>query len=649
MPREKRVREPADKPHGAEAMPGDAPLEESACAARTLHGIWEQVVSALAIGTTLYHILALTVFAMDPWLFLGFSLGLFCMLGFLLFPASASGRKSVQLVDIALCLASVGFMTYLGVNYDTMYDRVGFAPTVADTVWGTIAVLLSLELARRVLGWFFPILGALCIAYALFGGGLPGIWGHRGYEFNRTMSMLYSTEGLFGFAVSAAATYIVLFVTFGAFLRATGVGGVFINLATAVAGRARGGPAKVAVIASALFGTISGSSMGNVATVGTLTIPLMKRTGYSPAFAGAVEAAASTGGQLMPPIMGSVAFVLAEATMTPYRNVMLAALIPAICYFATVYFVIDFEAAKLGLRGTPPEQTPRARTVLRDGWTLLLPIAVLVAMIVIANRSVVQGALASIAVALVVDLIKRRRLMRLSEVLKSLREGAVGSLEAVAACGCAGILVGVFSLTGVGNRFVDLVLAYGQNQLEVALVMTMLVTIVLGFPLPTVAAYIITAAVGAPVLIHLGVPQLTAHLFIMYYACVSTLTPPVALAAFTAASIAGADPNKTSWIATRLSVAAYIVPFVFIYNPAILWVGAWHDILRALVLCLLSGYAFAGATNSHHGALARIMMLAAAIGMLVPMTLVNIASLLLLTGVMYVVRDARPLTGKRAA
>jgi len=640
------VSEP-DRVNDQTVTPIDTSLEESVSVSRTLTGAWKNVVSILAVFTTLYHIVALTIFQLDPWLFLSFSMGQFCLIGFLLFPATPSGKASVQPLDIVLCLASIGFMIYLGLNYDQMYDRVGFSPTRWDAIWGTIAVGLTLELSRRVLGWFFPIIGALCIVYALFGAGLPGIWGHRGYEFDRTMSMLFSTEGLFGFAMSAAATYIVMFVTFGAFLRATGVGPVFIDLATAIAGRARGGPAKVAVIASALFGTISGSSMGNVATVGTLTIPLMKRLGYRPAFAGAVEAAASTGGQLMPPVMGSVAFVLAEATMTPYREVMLAALIPAICYFATIYFVIDFEAVKLGLRGTTREETPRARTVLREGWMLLVPIVVLVAMVVVANRSVVQAALASIGVSLVVHSIRRRRLTALHDILKCLQEGAIGSVEAVAACACAGILVGVFSLTGVGNRFVDLVLAYGQSQLVLALIMTMIVTILLGFPLPTVAAYIITAAVGAPILIHLGVPQLAAHMFIMYYACVSTLTPPVALAAFTAASIAGSDPNKTSWIATRLSVAAYIVPFAFIYNPAILWAGPWYDILRALVMCLFAGYAFAGTTNSNYGLLARVLMFFAAIAVLMPTISVNIAGVLLLMGVLLVVRGMPHLIGRR--
>ena len=258
----------------------DAPAaEESAGAARRLHGTWAAFVGALAVCTTLFHIVALSLYPLDPWLFLGVSLGLFWVLAFLLFPATRGGARTVpgtvQLVDIAWCLAALGVTAYLALNYDAMYDRVGFEPSTSDWVFGLTAVVLTLEMSRRVLGWFFPVMGLLCLAYALFGGGLPGIWGHRGYEFDRTMSTMFSTEGLYGFAMSAAATYIVLFVTFGAFLRATGVGPVFIDLATAIAGRARGCPAKVEVISSALFGTVSGSSIGNVAAVGKLTIPLM--------------------------------------------------------------------------------------------------------------------------------------------------------------------------------------------------------------------------------------------------------------------------------------------------------------------------------------------------------------------------------------
>ncbi len=624
-----------------------ASREEGAGNSRRLTGAWGVVVTLLSVATVLFHVVVLSFYPIDPWLFLGVSLGSFCVLVFLLYPATSRGRRTVQIPDVVLCLLATSATVYLALNYDAMYDRVGFTPTTADWVWGLVMVLLVLEMSRRVLGLFFPLIGVACIAYALFGGHLPGIFGHRGYEFDRVMSTLFSTEGLYGFAMSAAATYIVLFVTFGAFLRATGVGPVFINLATAIAGPMRGGPAKVAVLASAMFGTISGSSMSNVATVGTLTIPLMKRIGYAPAFAGAVEAAASTGGQIMPPVMGSVAFVLAEATRTAYHDVMFAALIPAICYFATIYFVVDFEAIKLGLRGTSPEETPRLARVLRDGWLLLVPIAVLVTMVVIVNRSVVQSALVSIVVALVMDFLRRFRFMAPAAIIASLREGAVGSLEAVAACACSGILVGMFALTGLGNRFVDLVLAYGQNQLEVALILTMIVTILLGFPLPTVAAYVITAAVGVPVLVKLGVPQFTAHMFIMYYACVSTVTPPVALAAFTAAGIAGSDPDKTGWLATRLSVAAYIVPFVFIYNPAILWQGAWFDILRAFALCLAAGYGLAGATNSPYAWVARVTMFIAAVGVLAPVIAVNVAGVLLMAFLWWGVRFLPLLAGKK--
>ena len=610
------------------------PLEERTGAARELGGSWAKVISALAIITTLYHILALTVVSIDPWLFLGFSLGLFWMLAFLLFPASAAGRGRVETLDVILCAVSAAAMVYLGTEYEGMYLRTGYEPNTADWIFGLTAVALTIEMSRRVLGWSFPIMVLAFIAYALWGGALPGFLGHRGYEFDRTMATLVSTEGIFGFAMGAAATYIVLFVTFGAFLRATNVGHFFIQLATALAGRQRGGPAKVAIFASALFGTISGSSMSNVAAVGTFTIPLMKRAGYSPAFAGAVEAAASTGGQIMPPVMGSVAFVLAEATQTPYRDIMLAALIPAICYFAAMWFVIDFEAIKLGLKATPREDMPQLGKVLREGWLLLVPIATLVGMIVVAGRSVMQSAIVSIVVALAVDFIRRRRFMSRDTIEAALREGATGSLEAVAACACAGILVGVFILTGLGNRFVDLVLAYGQQYLVLTLIIVMLVTILLGFPLPTVPAYILTAAVGAPVMVKLGVPMLAAHMFIMYYACVSTLTPPVALAAFTAAGIAGSDPNKTGWLATRLSIAAYIVPFVFIFNPAILWSGPWYDILRATVMACASAYGLAGAVNSNFNPFWRFSMFAAAIVVLHRDWAVNLAGIAVMIAVM---------------
>lgn len=611
----------------------DAELEESAGKMRQLRGFWGVAASALAAGTTLFHILNLTVFLLDPWLFLAGSAGLFSILTFLLFPGGKKGRDRVQLIDVVLSVLSVSVLVYLIFNYQEMYYRVGFDPAPLDWVFGMIAIFTILEMVRRLIGWFFPILGVLFILYAIFGGVLPGILGHRGYEFNRTISTLFSTEGLYGSAMSAAATYIVLFVTFGAFVRATGVGQFFIDLSTSIAGRARGGPAKVAVFASALFGTVSGSSMGNAVTVGSFTIPLMKHVGYRPAFAGAVEAAASTGGQIMPPVMGSVAFVLAEATMTPYRDVMTAAIIPAICYFACVFFMVDFEALKTGLRGMTREEMPRFGLTLRKGWLLLLPIIVLVYMIVLSGRSVIVSAIASMVVALAVDLIRRWKWMGWKEVSRALQEGSIGTLEAAGACAAAGIIIGVFTLTGLGNRFVDMILIYGKDNLLLCLFLVMSVCLLLGCPLPTVPAYILTAALGAPVLVNLGVPVLAAHMFVMYFACVSTITPPVAFTAYAAAGIAKADPNETGWIATRLGVAAYIIPFAFVYNPAILWSGSWYEILWATLLGTLSGYALACGINSNFRPVLKATVLVAAFVLLMQNLAANLAGIVLVAGV----------------
>lgn len=613
----------------------DLELEESSGKMRRLEGFWGHLVSALAIATTLYHIVCLTVYPIDPWLFLAYSVGLFSMLTFLLFPAGKKAGNKVQITDLALIALSISVMVYLSVFYKDMYYRVGYDPATLDWVFGFIAVVTVLEMARRLMGWFFPILGIIFILYAIFGGALPGIFGHRGYEFSRTMSTIFSTEGLYGSSMSAAATYIVLFVTFGAFVRATGVGQFFIDLATSIAGMARGGPAKVAVFASALFGMVSGSSMGNAVTVGSFTIPLMKHIGYRPAFAGAVEAAASTGGQIMPPIMGSVAFVLAEATMTPYREVMLAAIIPAICYFACVYFMIDFEALKTGLKGLPREEMPRLGKTLRQGWLLLLPILVLIYMLVLSGRSVIVSAVASMIVALAVDLVRKKRFMGWKEISKALQEGSVGTLEAAGACAAAGIIIDVFTMTGLGNRFVDMILTYGKDNLFLCLFLVMAVAIILGFPLPTVPAYIMTAAVGAPVLVKLGVPVLAAHMFVMYYACVSTITPPVAFTAYAAAGIAKADPNQTGWIATRLGMAAYIIPFAFVYNPAILWAGSWYQILWATLMGLLSGYILACGANSNYHPVLRVAALATAFVLLNNSMATNILGIALAAGIFF--------------
>ena len=575
-------------------------LEEDSEKKRELKGFWAKMVAVLATGTTLFHILALTVFPLDPWIFLSCSTGMFSILTFLLFPMFPGGKKQVQAIDVLFCLTMVGIMGYIFLNYEEMYYRVGFEPTSGDVVCGVLLTVLVLEMVRRLMGWVLPIICLVFLSYVLFGADLPGIFGHKGYSLGRLVSVLSSTEGIYGTAMTAAATYIVLFVTFGAFLRNIWLGQFFITLAMSVAGVARGGPAKVSIFASALFGMISGSSTGNVATVGTFTIPLMKHTGYTARFAGAVEATASTGGQLMPPVMGAAAFVLAEATMTPYRNVCMAALIPAFCYFASVYFMIDFEAARLGLRGLSKSELPSAKKVLREDGLFLVPILLLIFMITFIGRSVLFSALVCIAVGIAVSWIKTRRWMGWANFFKSLQEGTLGTLQPAGACAAAGIIIGIFTLTGLGQRLVVLILGYGGDSLILSLVMIMCITVALGMGLPTVPAYILTAAVGAPVLVQQGVPVLAAHLFVMYYATVSTITPPVAMAAYCAAGIAKANPNQTGWQALRLGIASFVIPFMFVYNPGNLGIGTWPEILIAFVTSMLGAWALGMLANGHY-------------------------------------------------
>lgn len=599
----------------------------------------------LAIGMTLFHILALSAFTLDPWLFLGTSAHLFCVLGFIHYSALPNRPVLSAVIDAVLSAGSIAVIVYLWLSVPEIYYRVGVDPSTADVVFGTIATAVILEMARRCIGFTFPFMSALLIVYAMYGDILPGLWGHRGYPYERTISMMFSTEGLYGFSMDAAATYVVLFVTFGAFMHATGVGEFFINLATAVTQRTRGGPAKACVVGSALFGMVSGSSMGNVATVGTFTIPLMKRAGYPAAFAGAVEAAASTGGQLMPPIMGSVAFVLADATETPYREVMLAAAIPAICYFAAVFFVADFEAVKRNLLPSK-DRALSVWAVLRKDGILIFPLLLLLVWVIALDRSVVQSALLATAAAFVVDFIRNKRIMPLKLVLHSLEQGSLGTLQAAGACAAAGVLVGIFALTGVGNNFVAAMTAFGGSYLLPVLVLVMLLTILMGFPLPTVPAYVITAMIGAPLIIKLGgVSMLAAHLFVMYYACVSTLTPPVALAAFAAASIAGADPYKTSWASMRLSIAAYVVPFVIIYNPALIGHGSWYQLGGAVVSAIASAYALAAVVNSNYSWLFRGIIAVLVVPIVWPNLMVNAAGVVALIIVNQIARRLAPKDG----
>ncbi len=611
---------------------------------REFSGKIKVVVSAYAMAITLFHILGLTIMPLDPFLFRSISLMSMAALAFLMVPASKKSPRNRPTVYDLFCVAlAFSVMIYIAIFYVDIYYRAGFRATTPDVVFALFCTFCVIEMTRRLIGWTLPVIAGVFVAYALFGSSLPGVLGHRGYELDRLLSLLLSTEGFFGSAMSAAANYIVLFVTFAAFLTATGVGEFFTRFATALAGRFRGGPAKVAIVSSALMGTVSGSAMGNVVATGSFTIPLMKKTGYSSEFAGAVEAAASTGGQIMPPVMGAVAFVLAEYAGVPYHTVMSAAIIPAIVYFLAVFFMVDFQAVKLKLVGVSKELLPNVRIELITGGYLLIPLIVFVLVITVFGRSIIMGALVAIALSIalswVASLFVKTDVAKESRVGpkkagSALMGGALGSMEAVAACGTAGIVVGVMALTGLAQRLGAAVMDITQGNLPLTLVAVMVFCIILGMGMPTVPAYILAASVGTPTLIAMGVDGFVAHMFCMYFATISTITPPVALAGYAAAGIANANPAATSWQAMKLGLSAYIVPFVFVYSNELLWMGNLSDILLTSVTAAIGAYSLAGAIGSDFNPVLRLMLGASAITLIIPGIATDVIGIALLVAAM---------------
>jgi TRAP transporter 4TM/12TM fusion protein len=485
-------------------------------------------------------------------------------------------------VDAALILAVLVSALYLVSQHEALVRRAG-NPTGFDLLGGLLALVVVLELARRTTGWGLVVVAGLALIYAGAGPHLPGVLAHRGYGFTRLMEHLYlSTEGIWGVPLGVSADFVYLFVLFGALLDRAGGGGLLIGLADRATGRTRGGPAKTAALASAFMGSLSGSAVANVVTTGTFTIPLMKRSGFRPFFAGAIEAAASTGGQLMPPVMGAGAFILATWTNIPYPRVALAAIVPALLYYVALLMAIHFRAGRMGLTGGKPR---KREPVLRRLY-LLLPLGFIVLLLGM-GRSPMRAAFWGVTTALAVwvptmgsgavSSWTREALKRLGQALEAAGSGAV---QVAAACAAAGVVVGVASLTGIGLRMSELIVTVAHGNLFLALVLTAVGSIMLGMGLPTTAAYVVLAALGAPALIQMGVPVLAAHLFIFYFGCISNVTPPVSLAAYAASGIAGSPPLQTAWTAMVLASAGFLVPFMFVYGPPLLLMGsAWEIVL----------------------------------------------------------------------
>ena len=494
------------------------------------------------------------------------------------FTAGAATDLPRRISVLGICAVAVA--VYLITIYGTlMRNSTGtpFAP-IGISLAAVAGTLLIMELTRRVAGLALVIIATLFLIYVFTGQYLPGFLNSPAISWQRFFSQVYTDAGILGPTTAVSSTYIILFIIFAAFLQASKVGDYFVNFAFAAAGRARGGPAKVAIFASGLMGMINGTTAGNVVATGSLTIPLMKKVGYHRKTAGAVEAAASTGGQIMPPIMGAGAFIMAEITGIPYTEIAIAAIIPAILYFVSVYFMVDFEAAKLGMRGMREDELPKFRDMIFRVY-LFLPIIILIVALFMGYSVIRAGTLATVAAAVVSWLTPYR--MGARSVGKAFEIAGVMSIQIIAVCACAGIIVGVISLTGVGARFSSLLLGLAEASQLLALFFAMCIAILLGMGMPTTAAYAVAASVVAPGLVQLGIPMLTAHFFVFYFAVLSAITPPVALASYAAAGISGANPMETSVASFKIGIAAFIVPFMFFYNSAILMDGTWPEVIRA--------------------------------------------------------------------
>ncbi|MGL6213945.1 TRAP transporter permease, partial [Billgrantia desiderata] len=527
--------------------------------------------------------------------------------------------RSVHWADAVLIVASIIVAAYLLFVLQRWRMAAG-TPFAGQTEFlvSAIGVALIMELTRRVAGLALIVITAVFLVYAFAGPYLPGLLEHRGYSPQRFFTYLYTDNGILGATTAVSSTYIILFITFAAFLQASRVGDYFVNFAFAAAGRARGGPAKVAVFASGLMGMINGTSAGNVVATGSLTIPLMKKVGYHPRSAGGIEAAASTGGQIVPPIMGAGAFIMAEITGIPYTEIAIAALIPAALYFLSIYLMVDLEARRGGMQGLPKDQLPVFRSMVKQVY-LFLPIIILIGTLFMGYSVIRAGTLAMVSAAVVSWFTPHW--MGPKALLNALSLGARMAIPLIAVCACAGIIVGVIALTGVGARFASMLLGIADASHLLALFFAMCISILLGMGMPTTAAYAVAASVVAPGLQQIGIPPLVAHFFVFYYAVLSAITPPVALAGYAAAAISGTDPLKTAMTSFKFGLAAFIVPFMFFYSPALLMDGTWMQILRVALTAGVGIYLLAASVqgwflNGGVNLVQRVLLLAAALSMI---------------------------------
>jgi TRAP transporter 4TM/12TM fusion protein len=600
----------------------DAAFDETGVK-RDLTGLAAQTVAGVALAFSTYQLFIAAFSPLSSLVTRSLHVGFLMLLAFLIYPVGRkAARDRIVWYDAAIAALAFALAFYHWVFETDLIQRSG-DPTVPDLVVGAVVVVLLFEAARRVLGIALPIVCATFLAYGVLGQYLPSAIAHRGYGFDQIIGQLYlGSEGIYGIPTLVSATYIFLFILFGSFLEHAGMIGLFNQIAMGFVGHTRGGAAKVAVVSSGLMGMISGSGIANVMTIGPFTIPLMKRFGYSSVFAGAVEATASMGGQIMPPVMGAVAFIMAETLGVPYISIVKAAIIPALLYYATAFWMVHLEAGRARLFGLPKSECPNPWRAIASKWHLLLPLVVLVALlfdgwtpmfaglvglaltaILILGAGIVAGfgsthfrvvfwvilgvalavylkqgfeqygigpILVVIAALVAWNLVTRGGRATLATMHSSLIEGARQAVGVGLACAIVGVITGVLTLTGAASNFAQFVLEIGEKSLFLSLLLTMIVSLVLGMGIPTIPTYIICSSIAAPALAKLGVPLIVSHMFVFYFGIIADLTPPVALAAFAAASIAKASPMKIGWKATHIAIAGFVIPFMAVYDPALM-------------------------------------------------------------------------------
>jgi TRAP transporter 4TM/12TM fusion protein len=557
-------------------------------------GIVRLAITLIAVAMGLYHIWAIAFGAPEPFYYRGMHLIFATVLLFLIYRRSGSGEGTPTIADYVLLVLGIAPVIYIFVYYDYVIDRIFYIDPLApsDMIMGAILVVVVLEATRRVIGWALPLTAIVFLAY-----GIAMFWN----EPMRLMDQLYmTTEGIFGIPLSVSASYVLIFVLFGAFMERTGTGQLFMDFAMSLTGHAAGGPGKVSVFSSSLFGTISGSAVANVMVDGPITIPLMKRSGFPPHFAAGVESVASTGGQIMPPIMGAAAFVMAEFIGVGYGQVIIWALIPAILYYLACFAAVHFEAKRRGLQGVPRSDLPRMGMVMRERGHLFIPVLIIL-FVLYSGYSAPMAALAGTLACFPVALLRRstRQYVTFGNVIDAMVDGARNALPVALACACAGIVIAVVTISGLGIVFTQFVIGLAKDTLLVALVLTMLAGIVLGMGMPTTPAYIIMTALLVPAIIKLGVVIPAAHMFAFYFAILSAITPPVALAVFAAAGLAKADLWSSGLAAVKIGFAGFIIPFMFVYEPALLMIGDWPKIIQAFVTASFGVAMFAGGLHGY--------------------------------------------------